>query len=322
MPAAGHRNRVGEIDFMKCVCILLMVVFHIIYIGDSYPSAKLFVYTFHMPVFLIISGWLTTTGRPPRAFAGHLVWLFVPYAVMEVAYASAATVVPVREAVGGLSVGMLLRCVFVSPVGPYWYLHTLMVCLLVVHAVNSVCGRWRFGLLTELLVAAMLLGAVGQRLFGGSFTANSMYFLAGFFLRRAGFGFTSVFRPSWLAPVAVAVIVACGGERVMDRGASGGVMIVFLMMSFMTAVYGVTGGRVRSVALYIGRNTLVILLFSPVFTALSKLWQPWLLAVDGTGMVFMAVTLAAAVGGSMGIARGMDMIGLSRFMFGRRRVMA
>lgn len=99
-------------------------------------------------------------------------------------------------------------------------------------------------------------------------------------------------------------------------------MIVFLMMSFMTAVYGITGGRVRSIALYIGRNTLVILLFSPVFTALSKLWQPWFLAVDGTGMIFMAVTLAAAVGGSMGIARGMDMIGLSRFMFGRRRVMA
>lgn len=30
-PAAGRMERVGEIDFMKCVCILLMVVFHIIY---------------------------------------------------------------------------------------------------------------------------------------------------------------------------------------------------------------------------------------------------------------------------------------------------
>lgn len=313
-PAAGRMERVGEIDFMKCVCILLMVVFHIIYIGDTYPMAKLFVYTFHMPVFLIISGWLTTVGKSPRGFARHVWWLFVPYAVMEVAYASAATMMPVREAVGELSLGMLVSCVFVSPVGPYWYLHTLIVCLLVTDGVARVGSRWSFGLLTELIVSGVLLGAVGQRLFGGSFAANSMYFLAGFALRRCGISFTSVFRPSWLAPVAVVVIVAVGGEGVMDRAVTGGVMIVGLMMSTMAAVYGLTVGRLRATALYIGRNTLVILLFSPIFTALAKLWQPWFVAVDGTGMTFMIVTLAVAVAGSLGIARFLDIIGVARWM--------
>lgn len=313
-PAAGRMERVGEIDFMKCVCILLMVVFHIIYIGDTYPMAKLFVYTFHMPVFLIISGWLTTVGKSPRGFARHVWWLFVPYAVMEVAYASAATMMPVRETVGELSLGMLVSCVFVSPVGPYWYLHTLIVCLLVTDGVARVGSRWHSGLLTELIVSGVLLGAVGQRLFGGSFAANSMYFLAGFALRRCGISFTSVFRPSWLAPVAVAVIVAVGGEGVMDRAVTGGVMIVGLMMSTMAAVYGLTAGRLRAAALYIGRNTLVILLFSPIFTALAKLWQPWFVAVDGTGMTFMLVTLAVAVAGSLGIARLMGIVGVARWM--------
>ena len=320
-PAAGRMERVGEIDFMKCVCILLMVVFHIIYIGDTYPTAKLFVYTFHMPVFLIISGWLTTVGKSPRDFVRHVWWIFVPYAVMEVAYASAATMMPVREAVGELSLGMLVGCVFVSPVGPYWYLHTLIVCLLVTDGVARVRAfaarggsRWRFGLLTELIVSGVLLGAVGQRLFGGSFAANSMYFLAGFALRRCGISFTSVFRPSWLAPMAVAVIVAVGGEAVMDRAVTGGVMIVGLMMSTMAAVYGLTAGRLRAAALYIGRNTLVILLFSPIFTALAKLWQPWFVTVDRTGMTFMLVTLTVAVAGSLGIARLMDIVGVARWM--------
>ena len=59
-------GRMDEIDYLKCVCILLMVVFHLAYIGDKYPYAKLVVYTFHMPVFLLISGYLTHIGKPAR----------------------------------------------------------------------------------------------------------------------------------------------------------------------------------------------------------------------------------------------------------------
>ena len=51
--------RISEIDYLRCVLILLMVAFHLVYIGDSYPYAKQVVYTFHMPGFLLISGYLT-----------------------------------------------------------------------------------------------------------------------------------------------------------------------------------------------------------------------------------------------------------------------
>ena len=54
-------NRISEIDYLKCVFILLMVAFHLVYIGDSYPYAKRVVYTFHMPGFLILSGYLART---------------------------------------------------------------------------------------------------------------------------------------------------------------------------------------------------------------------------------------------------------------------
>lgn len=52
-------QRIPEIDYLKCIFILLMVTFHLIYIGDNYPYAKQIVYTFHMPGFLLISGYLT-----------------------------------------------------------------------------------------------------------------------------------------------------------------------------------------------------------------------------------------------------------------------
>lgn len=38
-----NNKRIEEIDFIKCVLILLMVTFHLVYIGNTYPLAKSFV---------------------------------------------------------------------------------------------------------------------------------------------------------------------------------------------------------------------------------------------------------------------------------------
>ena len=54
---ATHK-RIEELDFLKSIFILLMVAFHLLYFADHYPLLKQWVYTFHMPGFLLISGYL------------------------------------------------------------------------------------------------------------------------------------------------------------------------------------------------------------------------------------------------------------------------
>lgn len=39
-------SRVKEIDYLKCIFITLMIIFHLVHIGDKYPYAKQIVYTF------------------------------------------------------------------------------------------------------------------------------------------------------------------------------------------------------------------------------------------------------------------------------------
>ena len=56
-------HRIKELDYLKSILILLMVAFHLVYIGDKYPYIKQIVYTFHMPAFLIISGYLTNVQK-------------------------------------------------------------------------------------------------------------------------------------------------------------------------------------------------------------------------------------------------------------------
>ena len=67
-PTTKRQARILELDFLKCVFILLMIVFHLVYIGNRYPVAKAFVYTFHMPGFLIISGYLLHVRSLFRSF--------------------------------------------------------------------------------------------------------------------------------------------------------------------------------------------------------------------------------------------------------------
>ena len=117
-------SRVKEIDYLKCIFITLMIIFHLVYIGDKYPYAKQIVYTFHMSAFLIISGYLANNRKDARSFLRKFLWIFIPYACMEAAYTVMSHFLPVRESVDAITPAILLDKIFLHPMGPYWYLHT------------------------------------------------------------------------------------------------------------------------------------------------------------------------------------------------------
>ena len=122
------KERVVELDYLKCILILLMVLFHLAYFSEKYPLLKQFVYAFHMPVFLILSGYLTNINKGTEKKIREILWLFIPYSLMEASYVVTASVLPIREHFDGLSIELLIRKVLMEPMGPYWYLHTLLVC--------------------------------------------------------------------------------------------------------------------------------------------------------------------------------------------------
>lgn len=102
----GDSKRIAELDFFKSLFILLMITFHLAYIGDGYPYLKSFVYTFHMPGFLIISGYLMKVNKSMRSYGKTVLWLAVPYVVMETGYVLMASVLPIRDHVEDLSGGI------------------------------------------------------------------------------------------------------------------------------------------------------------------------------------------------------------------------
>lgn len=306
-----ERRRIDELDYLKCVCIVLMVVFHLAYFGDMYPVAKKFVYTFHMPAFLFLSGYLANTSKSWQSFGKYLLWLVVPYAVMESGYVFMASLLPIREHIGSLTPGVFFDKLLLHPIGPYWFIHTLILletfCYVIMRYVKpSVEAVVLFAL------ACWLLSVPGVELLSFS---NALYFVAGTALRRSGLNILSVFASK--TPLAlVPLVLLCLDSDNFDRATLAGVVITWLVMSLMLYVYRYV--RVGRHVLYIGRHTLVILLFSPIFTLLAKAFIP-LFSFDPTAISFMVVSVAFVLFGCFALARLLDFIGISRWLLGKEK---
>lgn len=306
-----ERKRIDELDFLKCVFIVLMIVFHLAYFGDMHPVAKKFVYTFHMPAFLFLAGYLANTAKPWRRFGSYLLWLAVPYAVMESGYIVMASLLPIREHIDSLTPGVFLDRLLLHPVGPYWFIHTLILLEAFCYVIMRYVSRPAESVALFALVCWLLSsGGVGLLSF-----ANAVYFIMGAALRRSGLNVLSVFAsktPLTLVPLAL----LCLDSNNFDRATPAGMAIVWLVVSLLLFVFRHV--RVGRLVLYIGRHTLIILLFSPIFTLLSKAFIP-LFAFDPTALSFMVVAVVFVLAGCFALARLLDFIGISRFLLGKNK---
>ncbi|WP_279111996.1 acyltransferase family protein [Hoylesella timonensis] len=312
-PTTKRQARILELDFLKCVFILLMIVFHLVYIGNRYPVAKAFVYTFHMPGFLIISGYLLHVHKPVPQFLRYIQWIFVPYLLMESGYVVMASVLPIREHIQQLTFGLFLDKLFLHPLGPYWYLHTLMLCGIVTYIVAQFVSHHRVWMLLCVLLCLWVLALLGLVTW-----INAVYFCIGVALRLYHRPFVDTFHPAWWSFIGIVLVATCE-PNALQRHTIGGMLIVYFVISFLLWLYPYLPKGMAKIALFIGRNSLILLLFSPMFTVLSKLFQSYLL-FEPSGMLFMLVALLFTVVGSFTVAYILQKLHVARYVFGKSRI--
>ncbi len=307
-------HRIKELDYLKSILILLMVAFHLVYIGDKYPYIKQIVYTFHMPAFLIISGYLTNVQKDIKSFMRKLLWIFIPYLCLETGYVLMSHILPVRENVPEISSSILLHKIFIKPLGPYWYLHTLIICSLLYYLTFRYT---RMKTISQVILLGLGLFAVSY--WGGIIVlANAIYFLAGVIIKQSKLPFIRIFQPSLLALVPM-ILLCCFPDN-LNRGTLAGITITYLAIIISLYAHSYLSKGIRQCSYFIGRNTLVIFLFSPLFTILCKMFLPFLF-FEPTGILFMIISVAITVSGCIVIAWSMDKLHFSRFFFGQDAIL-
>ena len=306
-------SRIDALDFLKCIFVLLMVAFHLAYFADAHPLLKQWVYTFHMPGFLLISGYLMRVDRPLCQFSRTLLWLFVPYLVLESSYIVASAFLPVRDGITQLSLSVFAEKFFLHPLGPYWYLHTLILCGVAYYAV------WLFrqrNLLSRLLWLAFALGALAAlQLVAWDV---SLYFFLGVVIRQSQLTFSDVFHPSLWAFVGLAILGFF--PDTFHKGTIGGVFTVYLVIAASLDLLPHLPTWLRRSTLFLGRNSLALFLFSPIFTMGCKVFIPYL-GFDSSRCLFLVISLPLCVIGALVVCRLLDALHLSPFLFGRQRAL-
>ena len=234
---------------------------------------------------------------------------------MEGGYVVMASVLPIREHIEHLTPAVFLDKLLLHPIGPYWYLQTLVVCGI----------GWRLLLHFEKLhLIVKILLFCGTLYLCKDFEivtpSCGYYFLAGALMRNKKVDFTLLFKGRLICPILFAILICI--ETNLNMANPWGILIVYTFIS--SGMYAFEklenhGGRVMQMLKFIGRNTLTIYLFSPIFTILCKHLVP-LLRFDPTGLIFLILSLLICTTGSLAIARMLELLGISKWMFGRKEL--
>ncbi|MBO4814017.1 MAG: acyltransferase family protein [Muribaculaceae bacterium] len=302
---------------MKGIFIMLMVIFHLRLVEITYPLTREAVYTFHMSAFMLISGYLANIHKRPRTFSKSVLRLALPYVLFEMIYVLMVYWVGkslhANNTIDHLSVIEMLKRLATQPTGPYWYLHTLIVCL-VIYYISYKALKLK-SVNAFLFMSLALFGVT--RMPVGIEWKNVIYFLIGVLMNRSGRPFMDIIKPSWLALLPLGILFCF--PAYFKSWTLPGIVITLLVISFLLWTYPVCGKFIRRVFCYLGRNSLSIVVFSAIFTVLTKSVSGYF-SFDPTALSFLVCATVFVMAGCLICAWICDKVKLSRFIFLKEKI--
>ena len=366
-------KRNTDLDFIRAILIILMILIHIVSFGNAYPHLKAGILSFMMPTFLIITGYLVNIGKTGRQFGKYLLCLALPYVIMVTGFSVLSYFLPVRDGITELSLTQICEKIFVTSIGPYWFIQTMIICGILYYGSfracdiiskyrgrcscrnnkendfcsnskeiepccnskennsyknskgNDSCSNINKGKTEEetlSLTTRLFLLAILMLLMSKSPALNitaAIYYFAGVVIRQCRIDFNKVFRPTPLAFILWPFILY--REDLYDWG---NMAVAFSCWCCISALmwlnqYYKSQMIGKSTLLYIGKNTLPIYLFHPIFTMAAKFYHP-LFAFDKSEILLAAFTIILAIAGSITIAKVMEKTKLAYF-FGKKEIL-
>lgn len=204
-------KRYSEIDFIRFFLIVWIIMIHVGYFTDAYPSVKPYLGVCSVPAFLFLTGYLTNVDKPIRHFTKTWVQYIGLYCVMEITYSVMSFYLPVRDGITSLTAEVLFRNLLLHPIGPYWYLHTMVLS----QGIYYIC----FHLIHQKRISAIAL-YVSLNIFLCEYfhilPFYSYYFLIGAIIRQTTGCFELLFKSSKWMLLPLSVILVIGWNQLTE----------------------------------------------------------------------------------------------------------
>lgn len=277
------KNRIDWIDIAKFFGIFFIILGHV-YIEDS--AIRRILYTFHVPLFFILSGLTFRYKRPDRFILNKIRTLYIPYIVTSVI--SILVYLIMGSLIGqnvSLSIpdltsnlfGMLYANVSVGNMiwnRPLWFIPALFVCLIITDLIEMIKKPGIKIILVVLLTTlGMTLSSLRIFLPLQSETALSMLIWVYIGIYTAPYLKTikSTIKGSTLLLITLFLMIAGiilgwinGPIEVMIDYYSNNILFYFITaysLSFSVILWSIIIGK-NKILSYIGQNTLFLLLWS------------------------------------------------------------
>ena len=313
-------KRNTDLDLIRGILIILMILIHIVSFGNAYPHLKAGILSFMMPTFLIVTGYLVNVGKTTKQFGKYLLCLALPYVIMVTGFSVLSYFLPVRDGITELSLAEIANKIFVTSIGPYWFIQTMIICGTLYYGSFRISDRFHGSLQTRLFILAILI-LLAAKTPALNITA-AVYYFAGVVIRQCHVDFSKLFRATPVAIILWAFILYRN-----DLYNWGNVAVVFSCWCCISSFLWLnqllekaksrseSWGKLHTTLLYIGRNTLPIYLFHPIFTMAAKYYHP-LFRFDKSEWLFAIVTIILAILGSIAIAKMMEKTKIA-YIFGK-----
>lgn len=309
-------KRLIEIDVMKGVFIVLMILCHFPYFVEKYQYVNNFVYSFHMYGFLLISGFLFNANKDFKGFFSHFKYLFFPYLFFTTAYMivqyELISYFPSTNHVTELSLFSWFKAVFYSPIGTYWYIHTLLLCVLIVYISNKIFRNVENKLIFTMVVF-MLISLV--------FPLQNPVFLFFFFIgnvtRQYKHSFDSIMIKKW--SMIIPLIICCYVSDFRLNTLPTIVCNTFCVMGILCwMIPFIYKPFIKSFS-WIGRNSFPFLLISPAYTVMTKFAIPYF-SFDNTRLLWTIGSVFFVIIGCYITASVIDKLKISTLIWGRNLI--
>lgn len=295
-----------RIDFIKGFCILLMVWGHLPPMGAQTKGlwhVTEWIYTFHMPVFIVITGYLfgkkvgewseakSVVRRMLKPYLTLAILSMLLYWVAARLGFSTSVVAPVSNAFE-----MFKWILQGRGGGALWYLYTFgIVELLVLEALFW--GRKSNGSFDIVAVIVLAGGCAGLlQVMGFNVWAHFVpYFLVGFAIRR----FDCQLPSSWWFALATPIVWAFLDVRTTSVF---NYVWVFAVFGLLMRVADSANARFvffSNGITFLGRHTLAILLFHNILSVGLRPMSQYVLRVEGSGIGLNFLLLVVIVSGCL-----------------------
>lgn len=318
-------------DAVKGLCIILMVFGHVTYVGifsKFLSSVNHFIYTFHMPVFLLISGYFfhyrsNLKNKLENIFRKTLIPYFIFISLYLVGLIIVKLIGIETSNEPPESFFDFIYTIFLHPYGGYWFLHSLIVIQLgmIISAcfVNKMFPK-EDNEATSLLLTMFVLLLLSEAGIVSFRTVS--YFLFGNLIRTS---FKNGFSISFVLALSVTSIVLLSDNlsiiNIYNIFSPSEVIWCLCITSLFWSTFKLFNSWLTaSIFAWVGRNTLIILVLHAAFIVGMKPLNKVFLAIDNTGILQSIAVTIITVASCLVSAKISDRTKISKYIFGQERI--